>query len=87
MIGTDKQTFTLVFDKEYYLGGFDLAEELFKPKWISVEEQIPPQNIKLLVKSPEGIMHLTNWREYYNIFSCQAKTESSNNWSWMKIPQ
>ena len=23
MIGTDKQTFTLVFDKEYYLGGFD----------------------------------------------------------------
>ena len=23
MIATDKQTFTLVFDKEYYLGGFD----------------------------------------------------------------
>ena len=23
MIGTNKQTFTLVFDKEYYLGGFD----------------------------------------------------------------
>ena len=23
MIGTDNQTFTLVFDKEYYLGGFD----------------------------------------------------------------
>ena len=23
MIGTDKQTFTLVFDKEHYLGGFD----------------------------------------------------------------
>ena len=23
MIGTDKQTFTLVFDKEYYIAGFD----------------------------------------------------------------
>ena len=23
MIATDRQTFTLVFDKEYYLGGFD----------------------------------------------------------------
>ena len=69
--------------KRDFLAGYEAGQ----PKWISVEEQTPPQGIELLVKSPKGFMHLTNWREYYNIFSCQAKTESSNNWRWMEIPQ
>ena len=70
-----------------FKSGFNLAEKLFKPKWISVSEQTPPSNIELLVKSPDGIVHLANWRESYNIFTCQNKDESSYDWQYTKIPQ
>ena len=79
----EEQNSAYTNDYNGFLAGFEAGQ----PKWISVEEQTPPQGIELLVKSPKGFMHLTNWREYYNIFSCQAKTESSNNWRWMEIPQ
>ena len=72
--------------KADFKAGFNLAEELFKPKWISVNEQTPPKDTELLVKSPEGLIHLANWRNSYHVFTCQAKTESSDNWSWMQIP-
>ena len=54
-------------------------------RWKTVSEETPPNNIELLVQSPEGIVHLSNWRESYNIFSCQAKSESSYNWKWKTI--
>jgi hypothetical protein len=41
--------------------------------------------VELLVKSPESIVHLASWRESYNIFTCQAKSESSLNWKWKTI--
>jgi hypothetical protein len=53
--------------------------------WKSVSESTPPSNVELLVKSPEGIVHLSNWREGYNIFTCQAKSESSSDWKWKII--
>ena len=53
--------------------------------WKSVSEETPPTSVELLVKSPEGIVHLSSWRESYNIFSCQAKSESSSDWKWKTI--
>lgn len=67
--------------------GFNFAEELSKPKWVTVSEQTPPKNIDLLAKSPEGLVHITNWREAYDIFTVQTKDESSFDWEWMQIPE
>jgi hypothetical protein len=53
--------------------------------FILVDEQEPPHNIELLAKSPTGTVHLTSWRPAYNIFSCQAKSESSWAWKWKLI--
>ena len=54
-------------------------------KWKEAFEETPPIHIELLVKSPTGVIHLSSWRESYNIFSCQAKTESSLDWKWKTI--
>jgi hypothetical protein len=54
-------------------------------RWKTVYEETPPIHVELLVKSPEGIVHLSSWRKSYNIFSCQAKSESSLNWKWKTI--
>ena len=54
-------------------------------RWKAVYEETPPIHVELLVKSPEGIVHLASWRESYNIFTCQAKSESSLNWKWKTI--
>jgi len=53
--------------------------------FILVGEQEPPHNIELLAKSPTGTIHLCHWRPAYNIFTCQAKSESSWDWSWKLI--
>lgn len=70
-----------------YRKGFEDGVKVSKPKWISVSEQIPPKNIELLVKAPDSLIHLSIWRESYNIFTCQNKDESSYDWQYMKIPQ
>jgi hypothetical protein len=54
-------------------------------RWKTVDEETPPSNIELLVQSPSGTVHLSNWREGYSIFTCQAKTESSFDWKWKTI--
>ena len=54
-------------------------------RWKTVCEETPPIHVELLVKSPEGIVHLSSWRESWHIFSCQAKSESSLNWKWKTI--
>lgn len=54
-------------------------------RWKTVSEKTPPNNIELLVQSPEGVVHLSNWRESYNIFTCQTKLESSYDWKWKTI--
>lgn len=54
-------------------------------RWKTVSEETPPSNIELLVKSDNGIVHLSSWRESYHIFSCQDKRESSLDWQWKKI--
>lgn len=40
--------------KADFKAGYDLAEELFKPKWISVEEQTPNFNVPILLKYIKG---------------------------------
>jgi hypothetical protein len=72
-------------DVEYYafIAGAKWQQE--QDRWKTVYEETPPIHVALLVKSPEGIIHLSSWRESYNIFSCQAKSESSFNWKWKTI--
>ena len=62
-----------------------IAWQAEQNSWKSVSEETPPSNIELLVQSPEGIVHISSWRESYNIFSCQAKSESSFDWKWKTI--
>ena len=56
MIGTDKQTFTLVFDKEYYIGGFDS----------SVSQSFSAQ-IKTKPKQQYGIKKIKGFNRVVNI--------------------
>ena len=56
MIGTDKQTFTLVFDKEYYLGGFDSS--VSQPFWAQ---------IKTKPKKEYGIKKIKGYNRVVNI--------------------
>ena len=60
-------------------------ERVVENKWKSVFEEIPPSNIELLAESPDGLVHLTDWRDGYQIFSCQCKSESSRGWKWKAI--
>lgn len=66
-----------------YLAGYKECEK--EHNFIPVDEQEPPNDIDLLVKSPSGILHLCHWRPSYKIFTCQEKRESSSGWEW-KIP-
>lgn len=54
-------------------------------RFITVYEQEPPDDIELLVKAPDGVIHLSCWRPAYGIFTCQSKHDSSDNWSWKLI--
>ena len=74
-------------DKDMYKKGFveGAKWQAEQNSWKSVSEETPPTSVELLVKSPEGIVHLSSWRESYNIFSCQAKSESSFDWKWKTI--
>lgn len=63
----------------------NLLLSLFGSCFVSVEDKQPPHNIEILAKSPSGIVYLSSWRAGYNIFSCQAKTESSIDWKWKHI--
>jgi hypothetical protein len=69
--------------REKFIEGAKWQQE--QDSWKLVSEETPPIHVELLVKSPEGIVHLSSWRESYNIFSCQAKSESSFDWKWKTI--
>jgi len=74
------------YDKGRWYGRIEGAKwQQEQDRWKTVCEETPPIHVELLVKSPEGIVHLSSWRESYNIFSCQAKSESSLNWKWKTI--
>ncbi|MCK9417193.1 hypothetical protein M0Q97_11125 [Candidatus Dojkabacteria bacterium] len=53
--------------------------------WVYVYEKTPPNDIEVLAKSPKGIIHLCNWREAYDIFTVQDKTDDSHDWQWKLI--
>lgn len=53
--------------------------------FILVSDETPPKNIEILAKSPSGTIHLTSWRDAYDIFCCQCKRESTYGWSWKHI--
>ena len=60
MIATDRQTFTLVFDKEYYLGGFDPYNK------DSVSQSFSAQ-IKTKPKQQYGIKKIKGFNRVVNI--------------------
>jgi hypothetical protein len=53
--------------------------------WKFVSEKTPPIDCQLIAQNPDGINFLTEWRESYKIFTCQAKSESSLDWKWKLI--
>jgi hypothetical protein len=60
-------------------------EQIEQDGWRLVSESTPPSNVELLVQSPKGVNHLAYWRELYNVFTCQVKSESSFDWKWKKF--
>ena len=69
--------------KQVFIKGAKLQAE--QNSWKLVSEETPPTSVELLVKSPNGIIYLSSWRESYQIFSCQEKSEASLNWKWRTI--
>jgi hypothetical protein len=96
-VGTRQETLEEVAEKSaieqmeagnsaYILGFIEGAMwQQEQDRWKTVFEETPPSNIELLAESPSGIIHLTGWRAGYQIFSCQAKSESSDDWKWKTI--
>jgi hypothetical protein len=70
-------------ERDIFVNGAKWQQE--QDSWKLVSEKTPPIHVELLVKSPEGIVHLSSWRESYKIFTCQAKSESSLDWKWKTI--
>lgn len=50
-----------------------------------VWDELPPENQELLVLSPAGVFHLASWRPAYNIFTCQNKSENSDDWYYTTL--
>ena len=71
------------YHRRSFIDGAKWQQE--QDRWKTVFEETPPIHVELLVKSPEGIIHLASWRESYNIFTCQHKSESSSDWKWKTI--
>jgi hypothetical protein len=63
----------------------NLLLELFDNGFTLVADEEPPHDIELIVKAPNGNIHISSWRPAYNIFTCQSKSENSWNWSWKLI--
>jgi hypothetical protein len=63
-----------------FIAGVEFAQQ-----WISIIEEYPPNDFYGLAKSPDGIIYLCSWRNSYNIFDVQSKTESSSDWFWREI--
>lgn len=59
--------------------------EAANSNWKFVSDITPPLHQDVLVKSPEGVVHICSWRTAYNIFTVQGKTESSYDWQWKLI--
>lgn len=81
-----------------FIAGYEKAEELFNPKWISVDEQTPEDDRAVLVKTKDyrrpqynvtdvQIGYLENEVWYYNE---GGEINSGLGWHlthWMEIPQ
>jgi len=68
-----------LFDASLYI------EKLKGYEWKNVCQFTPINGIDILAKDEKGLIHITQWRESYNIFCCQNKEESSHNWQWKLI--
>lgn len=53
--------------------------------WVRVSKEVPPNDVGVLAKAPDGTVYLTNWRPAYNIFCCQCKGECSYDWRWKLV--
>ncbi len=59
MIATDRQTFTLVFDKEYYLGGFDPYDKDSVSQSFSAQIKTKPKK-EYEIKKIKGFNRVVN---------------------------
>ncbi len=79
-------TYTSLHKVTYKNGFTDGAQwQQSQNTWNLVSEKTPPTDCQLLVQNPDGINYLTEWRESFKIFTCQAKSESSLDWKWKLI--
>lgn len=81
---TLKEVFEEAGSKAEFVNGFIAGVE-FAQKWTIVEDEIPPSDTLLLVKSPNGEIHLCEWRPLHDIFTVQCKDESAMDWQWRLI--
>jgi len=81
-----------------FKAGFNLAEELFKPKWISVEEQTPDNERSAIIKTfdyrrPKENVTSTTLGYFENghwFYDSGVYVNDGNGWmiiQWMEIPQ
>ena len=58
-------------------------------EWIKIDlgnvETIPDSNRIVVTKSPEEHFDIASWRQAYDIFTCQSKSESSQDWEWVYL--
>lgn len=43
------------------------ALEPFIPKWVRVEDELPPKKVRVLAKMPNGWIRYTDWEPYTNM--------------------
>lgn len=60
--------------------------EIINSLFINVTDEEPKDSsCRLLVKDPEGVLHLTSWRSAYRVFDCQDKWDSTIGWSYIVL--
>jgi hypothetical protein len=79
----DSENRIITIKRLYWIEGAKWQDE--QNSWKLVSEETPPSNIELLVQNPNGTVHLAHWRESYDIFTCQVKSENSSDWKWKTI--
>ena len=77
-----------------YQSGDDVAMALEEIKtilhrdintFVRVLDELPPLNVEVIAQSPDGVNHITSWRESYGIFMSQSKGEDAWDWKWKLI--
>jgi len=63
----------------------DRVEEFAIGAFKSLQDQQPEDGQKVLVKSPDGVIYYSTYREDWGSFDCQSKQEMGDDWRWRKV--